>query len=107
MEGIKYDTGKPRMDLLDPYAIETLAAVLTLGAEKYNPHNYRNGISYSRLTASLLRHVFAFLRGQDTDPETGYSHIAHAMANCMFLLWMTKHKPDQDDRWKHEGSCSV
>lgn len=98
-EGLKYDEGKIRMDLLDPYAIESLAAVLTFGATKYAAHNWRGGISYSRITAALLRHVFAFLRGEDKDPETNLPHIAHAMCCCMFILGLSQTKPECDDRY--------
>lgn len=98
-EGIKYDTGKARMDLLDPYAIEQLAHVLGFGATKYAAHNWRKGISKSRLIAACLRHVFAYLGGQDTDPETGLSHMAHAMCCCMFLIGL-EYRTDLDDRYK-------
>jgi len=97
--GIKHDQDKPRMDLLDPYAIEQLAKVLTFGASKYAAHNWREGISKSRLIAAALRHLFAYLGGQDKDPETGLSHIGHAMCCCMFLLGL-EHRPELDDRWK-------
>lgn len=96
---IKHDTGKPRMDLLDAHAIEQLAAVLTFGAGKYAPENWRKGISKSRLLAAALRHLFAYLRGEDNDPESGLSHVAHAMCCCMFLLGL-EHRADLDDRWK-------
>lgn len=84
--GIKADMGKSRMDLLDPYAIDQLAKVLTFGANKYDAHNWREGIVYSRLIAASLRHIFAFLEGEDRDPESGLQHTAHAMCNLMFLL---------------------
>lgn len=96
--GAKYDTDKPRMDLLDSYAIEQLAKVLTFGAKKYAAHNWRKGISKSRLIAAALRHIFAYLGGTDTDEETGLSHIAHAMCCCMFLLGL-EHRVDLDDRY--------
>src|ERR1700677_2308555 len=75
--GRKDDQDKPMMDLLDPIALEGLAAVLTFGAKKYAKHNWRGGISYSRLIAALLRHTFAILRGEYTDPESGLPHINH------------------------------
>lgn len=98
-KGAKHDSDKPRMDLVDSEAITQLAAVLTFGAEKYAAHNWRAGISYSRLIAALLRHTFAYLRGEDNDPESGLSHIAHAMCCCMFLLGLQK-RPELDDRYK-------
>lgn len=96
--GTKYDAGKPRMDLLDAYAIEELAKVLTFGATKYEEHNWRKGIKVGRLIAAALRHLFSLLKGETNDPETGLSHAAHAMCCCMFLVWILKHKPEMDDR---------
>lgn len=95
--GAKYDTDKPRMELLDSYAMEQLAKVLTFGAKKYAAHNWRKGISKSRLIAAALRHIFAYLGGVDKDEETGLSHIAHAMCCCMFILGL-EHRTDLDDR---------
>src|SRR5690348_15045125 len=69
--GQKFDQEKPRTDLLDPVALEGLAKILTFGAKKYAAHNWRGGISYSRLIAAALRHTFAILRGEDVDPESG------------------------------------
>lgn len=99
MSGVKFDQDKPRMDLLDPAAMTQLAAVLTFGAQKYAPHNWREGISKSRLIAAALRHLFAYLGGQDKDEETGLSHVAHAMCCCMFILGL-EGRPELDDRYK-------
>ena len=98
-EGMKFDGDKTRMDLLDAGAIEQLAQVLTFGARKYAAHNWRKGISKSRLLAAALRHLFAYLSGEDKDPESGLSHVAHAMCCCMFLLGLES-RSDLDDRWK-------
>ena len=97
--GLKRDADKPRMDLLDPQAIEQMAQVLGFGARKYKAHNWRQGLSTGRLVAAALRHLFAFLRGEDRDPESGLPHVAHAMCCCMFLLGLA-HRPELDDRWK-------
>lgn len=97
--GLKYDQDKARMDLLDSHAIEQLARVLGFGARKYAAHNWRKGLAKSRLIGAALRHLFAYLRGEDTDPETGLSHAAHAMCCCMFLLGL-EHRAELDDRYK-------
>jgi hypothetical protein len=41
MTGKKYDAGKPMMELIPPHAEIELAKVLTFGAEKYGPENWR------------------------------------------------------------------
>ena len=97
--GNKFDAGKPPMSLLDPYAMTEIAKVLAFGAEKYHRHNWRGGISYSRLTDAALRHIMAFNGGEDVDPESGLSHVAHASCCLMFLLWMAENRCDLDDRY--------
>ena len=97
-EGLKYDQGKPPMSLIDRHAIEEIAKVLAFGAEKYAAHNWRQGIAYSRLLDASMRHLFAFADGEDLDPESGLSHIAHAGCCIVFLLGMIDAKPEMDDR---------
>lgn len=98
--GRKDDQDKPRLDLLDPLALEGIAKVLAFGAKKYAAHNWRGGISYSRLIGAILRHTFALVRGEDIDPESGYPHVDHLGCSWMFLSNMMKTRPDLDDRWK-------
>lgn len=85
-EGTKFDEGKNRLDLWSPFAIEETAKVLTKGAEKYEDHNWAKGISYHRVFGALLRHLWAWYRGQRNDPEWNLHHLAHAMCCLMFLL---------------------
>jgi Domain of unknown function (DUF5664) len=98
--GVKYDEDKPPLDLLDPVALEGLARVLAFGAKKYAKHNWRGGISYTRLVAAMLRHIFAILRGEDTDPESGLPHVDHVGCCWMFLSNEMKTRHDMDDRHK-------
>lgn len=86
VEGTKYDDGKLPLDLWSPYALEETARVLAFGAVKYQPYNWAKGIKYSRVFSALLRHLWAFWRGQKLDEETGIHHLAHAMCCLMFLL---------------------
>lgn len=99
--GMKYDSEKPQMDLLDPDFLEDVAKVLTFGAKKkYAAHNWRQGINVSRLVAATYRHLGAINRGEDIDPESGLPHTAHLGCCVMFLNWTLKNKPEMDDRWK-------
>lgn len=98
--GLKYDSGKSRVDLLDPEFLIGVGNVLGFGANKYAADNWRSGISFRRLLGAILRHTFAIMRGEDKDPESGYPHVYHLGCTTMFLSWMMTHRPDLDDRWK-------
>ena len=97
--GVKHDEGKPRMDLLPPEALREIADVLALGAQKYDAHNWRRGFAYSRLLAAALRHVFSWAGGEDKDPESGKSHLAHAACCLMFLITFEQTRTGTDDRY--------
>lgn len=97
--GLKYDSSKPDYSLLSSVAIDELSKVLTFGKQKYAAHNWRKGIQISRLVAAALRHLFALLRGETYDPETGLQHAAHAMCCCMFIIETLVVRPEQDDRY--------
>lgn len=102
--GLKYDSEKPRTDLLDADALEGLSKVLAFGANKYSANNWRGGINYTRLLGAVMRHTFAILRGEDIDPESGLPHVDHLGCCWMFLSWMMKNRTDLDDRWKKVNS---
>lgn len=83
--GVKHDNGKNPLDLLPFGALEDVGRVLEFGARKYSAWNWSKGMMYSRLIAASLRHIFAFAKGENKDPETGISHIAHALCCLLFL----------------------
>jgi hypothetical protein len=100
-EGTKFDQDKPRTDLLDPEFLLGVSQVLRFGAEKYAANNWRQGISFSRILGGILRHVFATMRGEDHDPESGLKHTYHAACGLMFLSWYMDHRKEFDDRFKY------
>ena len=77
-----------------------VARVLEFGANKYAAHNWRKGMSWSRLVGSALRHLEAYGRGEIADPETGYSHLGHLGCNLMFLITYQREGLGTDDRYK-------
>lgn len=99
-KGLKYDADKPRMDLLDPTFTEGVSRVLTFGANKYAPNNWRNGIQYTRIISAIHRHLAAIQKSEDIDPESGEPHIYHIGCNVQFLGWMMQNRTDMDDRYK-------
>lgn len=99
--GTKHDKEKVQLDLLSSAWIMGVGDVLTFGAKKYAAHNWRKGIKLSRLLGACLRHIFAFLKGEDKDPETGISHLYHASCCLMFASELHETMPDiVDDRYK-------
>ncbi len=90
-KGIKFDFDKLQYDLIDPYALEDMAKVLTLGAKKYDRYNWKNVEEY-RYVAASMRHFEAYRKGEICDPESGVSHLAHAMVNLMFLYCFENEK---------------
>lgn len=99
-QGTKHDQGKEPMSLLSPVALQEMARVLAFGAKKYDPHNWRKGFMWSRLSDASLRHIFKWLNGEDVDPESGVSHIAHAAVNLMMILEHEVKGLGEDDRYK-------
>lgn len=95
--GTKDDDGKPRTDLLPFGALTEVAYVMTFGASKYAAYNW-HGLSVSRLFAAALRHLWAWWRGEDNDPETGRSHLAHAACCVLMALEQVRDRPSYDDR---------
>ena len=109
MTGLKFDSEKPRMDLLPPKAIFEVAKVLGFGAEKYGPENWRLLDNLQgRYTAGALRHIFAHMDGETLDVESGLSHLAHAICCLLFKLeielenaQIEKEKPREADLTEH------
>ena len=97
-DGKKDDGGKARMDLIPPEALFALAAVLGFGASKYAPRNWEKGMSWGRVFAALMRHMWAWWRGEKKDPETGFSHLWHALACISFLVAFEERSTGTDDR---------
>lgn len=97
-EGRKDDAGKLPYHLLAPEFLDATAAVLDFGAKKYAPRNWELGMSWSRPFAALMRHMWAWWRGEAADPETGMSHLHHACCCLMFLVAFESRHAGQDDR---------
>lgn len=96
--GRKDDTGKIRADLLPAGALMEVAKVLTFGAIKYQAENTWQNVTpfRSRYLAALMRHLFARMRGEIYDPESGLLHMAHLACCALFLLsWEVGHDGEE------------
>ena len=88
----KFNSGKPRTDLISGEFILGLGQALQYGADKYGEDkadvpNYLKGDGhlYSDLIGSLERHVAYFKSGVNIDEESGLEHLLLAAVNAMFL----------------------
>ena len=64
---------------------EAYVRVAEFGAKKYEPWNWSKGLSRVQILGSLLRHTFAYLRGEETDKDSGLSHTDHILWNAVAL----------------------
>jgi len=93
--GLKFDNGKLQYRLVPPVAVKALASILTFGASKYAPNNWQLlDNPKDRYTDALYRHLEAYRSGESTDPESGMSHLWHAITNIAFLI----HFEEEEDK---------
>jgi len=92
--GVKHDSDKPRWSLLPFKALQEVVEVLTFGAKKYAADNWKYvPNARERYIDAAYRHLADWNSGEKKDPETGKSHLAHAVCCLLFLLWF-----EQKDR---------
>lgn len=85
--GRKFDGDKPDYTLVPWDALEEIVKVLDFGAKKYERDNWQHVDSASnRYLAAAFRHLAAVNQGEQMDPESGLSHLAHAGCCVLFLL---------------------
>jgi hypothetical protein len=89
--GLKYDYNKIQMELLPLRELREVARVLTYGAKKYAPDNWKKvPNAKERYAGALLRHFTEYREGNIFDRETcpnPIRHIAQVACNALFLLW--------------------
>lgn len=110
-EAVKYDNGKPELALLPTHAIIGIGKALTYGKKKYTKagvsgaFNYKKGrgLTWLQISSALLRHLFAWLGGEELDEESGLNHLYHCGACVVMLIDLVDSKKGEDDRFKHEN----
>jgi hypothetical protein len=89
---------KVRFELLPLDALTMVAKVLTFGAYHYGDRNWESGFSWSRCIGSTWRHFIKWVMGEEYDDESNLHHLAHAIANLLFLLAYSLRGVGSDDR---------
>lgn len=124
----RYNKGKERYVLFPQFAKKEIADVYRRGAHKYSMYrdkdgnviqgvnipieevgkyelvedakdNWRKGLSWTETVESAMRHMEAFLSGEDRDKELTTLHLANAAWNLVTVLELYKIYPEGDDRY--------
>lgn len=107
---MKFDDEKPKLQLIPTHALNEAARVFSFGASKYGENNWRSDISkypWTRHYGSIMRHLTAWNDGEDLDPESGLSHLSHAMTQMMILLQVVKEAPQCDNRFRKPETINL
>lgn len=91
---VRESVDKPAIEGVSPYAMERLGWHFTAGGKKYGDfRNWERGMPMMRMCASLLRHVFLWIRRDDSE-----DHMAAVMWNAQAIMHYEEVRPDLDDR---------
>lgn len=106
----RYNKDKLRYELLPSYALSKVVEVYTKGSEKYTlrdekgriiddgSNNWRNGLSWMDMIASVQRHIEAWKQGEDEDIELKTNHLGNAIWGLLGIIEYYKIYPQGDDR---------
>ncbi len=98
-KGARFSEGKIRHDLVAPWALEQIARVYTYGTIKYDDDNWWKGLRWKKdVFGCIIRHIWAWFRGEINDDESGLHHLAHAAWNCLALMEYERNSIGIDDR---------
>lgn len=96
--GTKHDDGKFDPTMLSTEMIELVSRVRMFGARKYSRNNWKKGFKVTRSLAAALRHIYAFMNGENDDKESGLSHLGHAICCLEHAVYDMQHHKENDDR---------
>lgn len=103
-QGLKYNEGKLRWNLLSNYALRGTIRVLMFGVKKYAAWNWSKGLSWTDCIESAKRHLAEVQDGNDLNPEDGnLPHIDQLACEVMFLQHFYHTKTGRDDRAENRG----
>lgn len=95
----QFGVKKTPLHLVPTVGIEEEAWAFQCGADKYGAYNWREKtISATVYYAAMLRHLHAWFNGEDLDPESGRSHLAHVRACANMILDGAKFGKLNDNR---------
>lgn len=77
---------KAPMSTVSAAVLAEVGVAMLEGASKYGRHNYRAaGVRSSVYYDATMRHLMAWWEGEDTDPDSGMSHVTKAITSLVVL----------------------
>lgn len=78
---------KPPLAIVPASASLYIAQALATGAQKYGAFNWRSSrVELMTYIHATLRHLAAYVDGEEVAEDSGVSHLAHAMASLAVLI---------------------
>lgn len=96
----KNDNGKLQWSFMPFAELEEVVRVLMNGAKTYSPDNWKKCDDVTRYKDALMRHFVSYIKGETYDTGKGgdgLHHLAHAVCNCLFLMWFDNQKEEKKD----------
>lgn len=92
---------KVDLSLVPSAGIINVALCMMNGATKYGPYNWRNKdkkVGTMTYLAAAMRHIEAYLDGEEVASDSGYSHLGHAASSLFILMDAIATGFNTDDR---------
>jgi hypothetical protein len=87
-----------RVDLIPADFILEVGRCYGYGGMKYSEDNWRRGYPWRWSLAAMFRHIYAWIKGESVDPESGFHHLAHATWHLATLYTFERECLGTDDR---------
>lgn len=78
--------GKGRFDLIPDLALTRLVGVYERGAENHGPRNWEQGIPFSRLIDSAIRHLVQWKMSMYSPELLDEDHLSHSAWNIFAIM---------------------
>lgn len=96
------------LHLVPPALSIGVAEAMKDGAEKYGAFNFReSGIAGSVYTGAILRHLYAYMDGEDNASDSGIHHLKHVGACIALMLDSMATGTFVDDRPTRGGASAL
>ena len=103
----KYNSDKPRVELIPGEPMEKVAETFTIGTAKYATNSWRKGFPTTDLIGAAERHLHDLKDGKDIDEDSGCLAAAQVIWNMIvYLQQMLDHRFDLDNRYIPEKNKS-